>query len=110
MKLRWFFLPAVFCTGFLLILQGCSKESVVPDNLQDGIKLTANGEIINIEVGHLVPCVTDWNNDSKKDLIVGQFKNGNIRLYLNQGTDENPAFKDFSYLQAGGKEISLPSG
>jgi translation initiation factor RLI1 len=78
--------------------------------MRKGVKLKANGKTIDINIGHLVPCVTDWNNDGKKDLIVGQFSGGKIRLYLNYGTDSNPEFKDFSYLHAGGKEISLPAG
>jgi len=77
---------------------------------QEGVRLKADGEVIDVEIGHLVPCVTDWNNDGKKDLIVGQFSGGKIRLYLNRGTDSAPAFKDFTYLSAGGEEISLPAG
>jgi hypothetical protein len=78
--------------------------------LQEGVRLQAGGEVIDVEIGHLVPCVTDWNGDGKKDLIVGQFSRGKIRLYLNQGTDKEPVFKDFEYLKAGGAEISLPAG
>ncbi|HPD14730.1 MAG TPA: hypothetical protein PLE19_07265 [Planctomycetota bacterium] len=75
-----------------------------------GVKLEADGKPIDAPIGHLVPCVLDWNADGKKDLIVGLFQGGKIRLYLNQGTDAAPVFKDFSTLQAGGAEISLPSG
>ena len=77
---------------------------------QPGVKLQADGKPIDVEIGHLVPCFVDWNGDGKRDLIIGQFASGKIRLYLNQGTDTAPVFKDFSYLQAGGKDISLPSG
>ncbi len=78
--------------------------------LREGVRLEANGEVIDVEIGHLVPCVTDWNRDGKKDLIAGQFSGGRIRLYVNQGTDSAPLFKDFSYLPAGGEEIRLPAG
>ena len=77
---------------------------------QEGVRLKANNEAIDVEIGHLVPCVTDWNSDGKKDLIVGQFASGKIRLYLNSGSDAEPAFKDFEFMKAGGAEISLPSG
>ena len=76
----------------------------------EGVKLEANGDIIDIKIGHLVPCVTDWNSDGNKDLMVGQFDAGKIRLYLNQGSDSAPAFKDSEFLSAGGVEISLPAG
>jgi hypothetical protein len=78
--------------------------------VKDGVRLEADGTAIDIDIGHLVPCATDWNADGKKDLIVGQFSGGKIRLYLNHGTDSAPVFKDFEYLKAGGKEISLPAG
>ena len=42
--------------------------------------------------------------------FVGQFRGGKIRLYLNHGTDDSPVFKEYSFLHAGGKEISLPAG
>jgi hypothetical protein len=77
---------------------------------QEGVKLEAEGKPIDAEIGHLVPCVLDWNGDGNKDLIVGQFSGGKIRLYLNQGTDSAPVFKEFTFLQAGGAEISLPAG
>ena len=60
--------------------------------------------------GVLAPVVTDWNNDGKKDLIVGQFDHAKIRLYLNYGTDSKPVFKDYSFLKAGQDDISLTYG
>jgi hypothetical protein len=78
--------------------------------LKDGVKITAGGKPIDAEIGHLVPCVLDWNGDGKKDLIVGQFQKGLIRLYFNEGADNAPVFKESSYLQAGGAQISLPAG
>jgi hypothetical protein len=76
----------------------------------EGVKLQADGKDIDGEVGHLVPNVLDWDGDGKKDLIVGQFGSGNIKLYLNKGTDEAPKLTAAGKLKAGGKEISLPSG
>jgi hypothetical protein len=77
---------------------------------KEGVKLEANGEPIDAEIGHFVPAVADWNSDGKKDLIIGQFKEGKIQLFLNYGTDSAPLFKEAQYLQAGGEEISLPAG
>ena len=87
-------------------------EPAVADEakLAKGVKLEAAGEPIDVEVGHLVPHTCDWNNDGKKDLIVGQFKNGAIRLYLNQGTDSAPVFGESSLVKAGGKPIRLDAG
>lgn len=78
--------------------------------LQEGVLLQADGKEINIGVGHLVPVVTDWNDDGKKDLLIGQFSGGKIGLYLNTGTDAAPELKFSGNLAAGGAEISLPAG
>ena len=56
------------------------------------------------------PEVVDWNNDGKKDLIIGQFSEGKIRVYMNGGTDSAPVFAEFSYLQADGRPIRLEAG
>ena len=50
----------------------------------------------------------DWNNDGKKDLITGE-NDGYIRIYLNTGTDPNPAFSGFTYLQANGATFDCGS-
>ncbi len=107
---------------FTIALGGCKKSApdAQPDSskgstggsatFQAGFKIAADSKPINIEVGHLVPDVVDWNNDGKKDLLVGQFKDGAIHLYLNQGTDATPVFKDFTLLAAGDKPIKLDAG
>ncbi|MHC4942521.1 MAG: FG-GAP repeat domain-containing protein [Planctomycetota bacterium] len=78
--------------------------------LSEGMMIQAAGEAIDVQIGHLVPAVADWNNDGKKDLIIGQFAYGKIRLYLNKGTDRSPRFDKFEFMTAGGKEISLEAG
>ena len=67
-----------------------------------------DGSVSLVVDGCAQPFVVDWNNDGKKDLLVGQFSSQKIRLYLNQGTDANPVFSGYSYLQAAGSDISLP--
>jgi len=59
---------------------------------------------------HSSPCVIDWNNDNKKDLVIGQFGYGYIWLFLNQGTDLNPVFNGGSYIYSGSVPISANSG
>ena len=78
--------------------------------LREGVRLEAAGETINVEIGHLVPCALDWNGDGAKDLIVGQFSGGRVRLYLNRGSDAGPKFGASAFLKAGGKEIRLDAG
>ena len=62
-----------------------------------------------------IPCVSDWNRDGRKDLLVGYQIAGKIGLYLNSGMDAQPVFTNVSNLQYydptnGWKDISFPSG
>ena len=85
----------------------CAAE--VPQ-FHKGVKIQSEGKDINVSIGHLVPCVMDWNADGKKDLITGQFSGGKICLYLNEGTNDKPVFKGCTEMQAGGKPIRLDAG
>lgn len=80
------------------------------DRFQKGLKLQDTNGVIEEEFGCFAPVSVDWNNDGKKDLIAGQFKEGLIRLYLNRGEDSNPIYKDYQYLKAGNNRITLQPG
>lgn len=54
---------------------------------------------------YAIPCVTDWNGDGRKDLLVGYRSADKIACYLNRGTDAAPLFTNFFHLQAGGVDI-----
>lgn len=40
----------------------------------------------------LSPCVVDWNNDGKKDLVIGDGRGAQTRIWRNIGTDAEPVF------------------
>jgi len=73
------------------------------------VKVQANGIPLTVSA-HAAPCVVDWDGDGVKDLLVGQYTGGNIRLYINSGTNAAPVFTTYSYLQADGSTITLPYG
>jgi hypothetical protein len=52
------------------------------------------------------PRVVYWDADARKDLIVG-LSDGQIRLYLNVGTDAAPVFDGGTLLQAGAAAIDV---
>ena len=112
---------ALFVVVLLVVVAffGCRKRAPEGEGsdatagsstFEAGFKVAAGGKAIDVEVGHLVPDAVDWNNDGKKDLLVGQFKDGGIHLYLNEGTDSKPVFGDFTLLAAGDKPIQLDAG
>ena len=60
----------------------------------------------DIDVGNLsVPDVNDWDEDGRKDLIIG-CDAGNVYVYLNTGTNAAPAFQSSFKIQANGTNIS----
>lgn len=68
-----------------------SEEQLQEDDSKK-VVLVAKGAIQNINVGSkAVPFVVDFDNDGKKDLLVGS-GDGHIYLYLNTGDDASPVF------------------
>ena len=56
--------------------------------------------------GQAVPTVIDWNNDGKKDLVVGE-NLGYVWLYINQGTQTDPVFDGGTLIESGGVPIKV---
>jgi len=55
------------------------------------------------------PRVCDWNNDGRKDLLVGQeglSSPCNVYVYLNEGTDAAPVFGDSTPVLHGGANFT----
>jgi hypothetical protein len=71
--------------------------------LYDG-KSFVSGEVMS------APSVIDWNNDGKKDLLVGQFTQGKAQVFLNRGTDQLPAFEGSSWISVNGKPLTTSYG
>lgn len=96
------------CMTVFGVMKSAAQVSDGVVKLAPGFKIAANGKPIEAETGHAAPFMIDFDGDGRKDLVMGEFKEGRARVYLNVGTDKNPQFKDFSYLQAGGKDASVP--
>jgi hypothetical protein len=89
-----------------LVVAAFLASSQVP-SFQSVELLEANGSPIQATTGNGSPCVTDWNGDGKKDLLLGQFSGGKIRLFLNSGTNSAPVLTTSTFLQADGRDISV---
>ncbi|MCX6640303.1 MAG: FG-GAP-like repeat-containing protein [bacterium] len=63
---------------------------------------------VTLDVGdYSQPFVNDWNEDAKKDLIVGA-SDGRAWLYINEGTNASPVFRTISYIMlASGAQLDV---
>ncbi|UCG59686.1 MAG: VCBS repeat-containing protein [Phycisphaerales bacterium] len=66
---------------------------------------------VDIQVpGYAAPTYVDWDNDGRKDLVVGEggfFRKPRIRVWLNDGTPSEPHFSDYFYIPtADGEDLT----
>ena len=70
-------------------------------------------------MGWAAPAVFDWNDDGKKDLLIGEFASGRehgistgnfVRVYQNKGTDGVPKFNDDFYYAYEVDDLKESSG
>jgi hypothetical protein len=70
------------------------------------VRLKADGETIRVESpGYAAPTWADVDGDGKKDLLVGQFNRGKIRIFRNLGQG---ALAAGQWLEAEGNVAEVP--
>jgi hypothetical protein len=70
------------------------------------VRLSGGGQAVRVESpGYAAPCWADVDGDGKKDLLVGQFNDGKIRVYRNLGKNKLAAGQ---WLQAEGQVAQIP--
>jgi hypothetical protein len=79
-------------------LEGRLLLSGIPQ-LDPAVALTCGGSAISVPGGYSTPSVGDWNEDGRKDIVVGQ-SGGNVLLYVNEGTYLKPVFNSFWYVES----------
>ena len=75
--------------------------------LAPGVMVKAAGK--DLDVGsRAAPVVTDWNGDGKKDLVLGN-GSGEIFVFLNEGTNQQPLFGKLIKLNGGKLDVGSNS-
>lgn len=81
------------------------------DNFEPPFRVSAGEKWIDVDIGHSAPLFVDWDGDGRRDLLVGQFGEGKLRIYRNVGTAGQPKFnEDFALFQTRKGLGSIPSG
>ncbi|MGH7128117.1 MAG: FG-GAP repeat domain-containing protein [Planctomycetaceae bacterium] len=79
--------------------------------LQQPVQLEAAGRPIDVErSGHAAPFFGDMDGDGRRDLLVGEYREGRLRIYRNTGSDTQPSFAEYEWFHAGGELGRVPSG
>jgi hypothetical protein len=72
----------------------------------DPVRMLGGSEPVRVErPGYACPCWADIDGDGKKDLLVGQFASGKIRVFKNLGDAKLGAG---DWLKADGKVAEVP--
>lgn len=74
------------------------------------VRLEAAGKVIDTDVGHAAPFVGDFDGDGTADLLVGQFGEGLLWIYRNEGTKTQPRLAAGVKFKDGRKDGRVPTG
>ena len=74
--------------GLLLAADGPAADELLPP-----VRVQAAGKALDVErEGHAAPFVGDYDGDGMRDLLVGQYHEGRLRIYRNEGSDTSPLY------------------
>lgn len=82
----------------------------VSDEMAPPVRIEAAGEAIDTDVGHAAPFVCDFDGDGVQDLLVGQFGEGQLRIYRNEGTNAEPKLAAGVKFKDGQEDGTVPHG
>ena len=97
----------VFTAAAFLFVMGAGGLHADAPGLHPGVAINDGANPIDVGDG-AAPFVFDWNNDGKKDLVVGE-GDGHVRIYLNTNTDADPVFTSSVPIQDGGGNLMVVS-
>ena len=84
----------------------CSTAPCGAAEFQPPVRLMAGDAAVRVESpGYAAPCLADIDADGKKELLVGQFAKGKIRVFKHR---EGEKFEPGEWLMAGGEVAQVP--
>lgn len=97
---------------FLFVLAGLipAEGAALAPDLAPPVRIEAAGEPIDTDAGHAAPFVCDFDGDGVQDLLVGQFGDGILWVYHNEGTNSSPKLAAGVKFKEGKDDGRVPSG
>jgi hypothetical protein len=95
----------------VLALLGLATAADKPaQELAPPVRLEAGGKPIDTDVGHAAPFVGDFDGDGVADLLVGQFGDGILWVFRNEGSAAAPKLAAGVKFKDGAKDGRVPTG
>ncbi len=98
------------------IILGVTASAVVPvrslaaSDLLSPFRIEAEGKPIETEGGNATAFFMDVDGDGVRDLLVGQFHDGKMRIFRNTGINSAPKFAAGVWFKAGSADAKVPAG
>ncbi len=94
--------------GFVGVVLFCGV--VMGFEFEEPVRIEAGGAAIDTDIGHAAPFVCDFDADGVSDLLVGQFGEGALWIYRNEGTNAQPKLAAGKKFKGENKDGRVPSG
>lgn len=85
-------------------------DATYASDLAKPFRMKAGGEYIDTDVGHAAPYLADLDGDGLKELLVGQFGEGKLKVCQNIGSDILPEYDSPTWFMAAGDVAKVPAG
>ncbi len=99
-------IPFVAVCGAAALAAAANAVAAFAAEFEPPVRLKGGDAVVRVESpGYAAPCWSDVDGDGLKDLLVGQFNQGKIRVFKNLGEGKLAAGK---WLKAEGATAQVP--
>ena len=84
----------------LVAIAATLAAGLAAQSFEKPFRVQAGGKPIDVDIGHAAPYVVDFDGDGVRDLLVGQYHEGRLRIYRNEGSDSSPQYGEPKMFEA----------